>query len=387
MDANIKDFLNNFFAKNQSLCMNLKKWLALKAKPFSLLQALYAIYNECGGSPGKMKDMLTQMKEEGKRKIQGRSQVYNTTPNDGIDIVDDGNGNLVVTGYAPERAKVLKGQRVVDDPIKTKSGAISKTAKRSLETLENTGEALRLMYPNIDVNDLRKIEIAIYNYARRKKKSQATIVKALDSGKLRLTDDFQIKGKANDEISESRVIIINEDVAKKINEELVLTEYKFYSNVKQFLHDLLVDPVNAQPSDILQCNGLNRISLLQKLLEFALIEKSEKIKDRDENNQPITAKMIVKFSVPKKRFKEKLKNLFIDLFEKNLNECDGGGAAGGEAGGGSFSGNGGGEGTSTFTLSGDGKNPYYDVPFGLVRRGDPSLKRKKKGSISIERKK
>lgn len=384
MDNNIKNFLNDFFAKNEALCMNLKKWIAVKNKPFSLLKALYAVYNFCEGSPSKMKDVLAQMREEGKRKVQGRSQVHNTTPNDGIDIVDNGNGDLLVIGYAPQRQQVLKGQHVVDDPIKTKSGAVSKTVKRSMDTLENTGEAIRRLYPNIDVNDLRKIEIAIYNYARRKKKSQAAIVNALENGRLRLTDDFQIKGKANDDLKESRTIIINEEVAQNLIDDLTMTEYKFNSNIKQFLHDLLVDPVNAQPSDLLQCNGLDRIGLIQKLIDLAIIEKIEKIKDKDENNNPITATMIVKFNVPKQRFKQKLKNLFIELFESNLNECDGGGATGGDAGGSS----GGGEGTSTFTLGGDGQYPYYDTPtFGLVRRGDPSLKRKKNGSISIERKK
>ena len=50
------------------------------------------------------------------------------------------------------------------------------------------------------------------------------------------------------------------------------------------------------------------------------MEKDERISDKDENGQPKTATMIVKYRCPKKNFERKLKKLYIKLFEKNLPE-------------------------------------------------------------------
>ena len=124
---------------------------------------------------------------------------------------------------------------------------------------------------------------------------------------------------------ERRIIILNEsDVQRlqKISEgydrEMEMTEQKFHSNIRNFISQLLQDPVNAQPSTLLKTNGLNRSILLKYLLNGGILVRDERISDRDENGEPKTATMMVKFRCPKKNFDRKIQKLYMRFFEKNL---------------------------------------------------------------------
>lgn len=134
---------------------------------------------------------------------------------------------------------------------------------------------------------------------------------------------------------ERKVIVITESAASMLREETQMTEYKFNSATKKFLHDLLVDPVNAQIPNILKIYGFNRSRFIKCLIDNDLLRKEQRIRDTDENGNPTTATMKVKFSVPKseysengnmdfgvpkKNFERKLKKLYIKLFEKNVPE-------------------------------------------------------------------
>ena len=124
---------------------------------------------------------------------------------------------------------------------------------------------------------------------------------------------------------ERRIIILNEsDVQRlqKISEgydkEMEMTEHKFHSNIRNFISQILQDPVNAQPSTLLKTNGLNRSILLKYLLKCGILVRDERISDRDENGEPKTATMMVKFRCPKKNFDRKIQKLYMRFFEKNL---------------------------------------------------------------------
>ena len=119
---------------------------------------------------------------------------------------------------------------------------------------------------------------------------------------------------------ERKIIVITESAANMLKEETQMTEYKFNSAIKKFLHDLLVDPVNAQPPMIFKIYDFNRGKLIKYLIDNGLLIKTQKIRDTDENGEPTTAMMKIKFSVPKKDFERKLKKLYIKLFEKNVPE-------------------------------------------------------------------
>ena len=310
MDENIKKILNSFYSANKNLCEALRQWLTVKAKDFTLLQSLNAIYEFCDGKTNKMKDVLTQFRDEYKEKKQGRSQVYADKTPQGIDIVKDNNGKLTITGYSENRDKPLKGQKHVDNPkIFTKKGVVNKNFKKSEEKFVNIGQRLRNFMPNASAEELKKALIGIHNFGKRKKMNYDVVMDGLENGKYRLTKDFQVKNK----ISESKTVIINEDIAEDIahliNDEIKMSEYKFNSNIKQFLHDLLVDPVNADTTFILKANGLDRKRTLDLLMRNKMLEKIEKISDKNEDGSFKTAVMKVKFRVPKKNFKHNLKKL------------------------------------------------------------------------------
>lgn len=107
----------------------------------------------------------------------------------------------------------------------------------------------------------------------------------------------------------------------QINEIAVLTkltEYKFYNNVQKFLSDLLKDPVGAKVPFLLQANDISRNQLLYHLKSNGIINRHQKIDDKDSQGNPKTARMVIKYSVPKKDFAKKMKRLFIDLVAKNV---------------------------------------------------------------------
>ena len=120
------------------------------------------------------------------------------------------------------------------------------------------------------------------------------------------------------------IIVLNENDIKKIMHDMEMTEHKFHVHVRRFISELLSDPVNAKPSEILVYNGLNRKKLLQ-LLEYynIILRKNKKIIDKDYNGTPQKAKMLVQFLCPKHNFDKNLEKLYIRLFETkeiNLNE-------------------------------------------------------------------
>ena len=127
----------------------------------------------------------------------------------------------------------------------------------------------------------------------------------------------------------SKTIIINEEMAGELKDLLTMTQFKFKANIKKFLASLLEDPTGAEPDMIFTQNGLDKNKLIKALVDNKVIGKKMTIDDHDENGNPHTAKMIVKYSVPKERFNEKLDALYDILFpnvDARINE-EGGGAA------------------------------------------------------------
>ena len=62
-------------------------------------------------------------------------------------------------------------------------------------------------------------------------------------------------------------IYLNEDKLFLIKEsEEEVTFYKFFTEVKNFLQDLLDDPINAKPSGFFKSHGISRGVLLNKML-------------------------------------------------------------------------------------------------------------------------
>lgn len=115
-----------------------------------------------------------------------------------------------------------------------------------------------------------------------------------------------------------KTIYVNKKVLKEavsyLNNEI--TFFGFFSHVKNFLKQLLVNPLNADIDDYLKDNNLNKKELLNLLLTRNIIEKETKIDD--ENGKD---KFYVSYKIPKRNFERKMRRLYSSLFETNeINE-------------------------------------------------------------------
>ena len=142
----------------------------------------------------------------------------------------------------------------------------------------------------------------------------------MEKGRYTLDDEtWKIIPKVVKE-NKKHTIIINENNLQTLVDATEMTEQKFHANMRRFISMLLQDPVNAIVPSIFAQRNFTRSSLLSFLLggKDPILFRDQKISDKDENGEPKTATMMVKFRCPKKNFDRKLQKLFIKMFEKNL---------------------------------------------------------------------
>lgn len=294
----------------------LSGWINAKNKPFRLNDALICIYNYANGKFSVMNDIIDHLTY--KKKINGRANLASdSTPSNAMDIIND-NGTLKLVGYEYAPELNLKGQKGHDNSNFYKSnGEINKnTAKRS-ENFVNVGAEVRKIWPNESKTFIALAIVAILKYSSAKKINKNKVIEGLKNGSLKLDDEnFKIYSTKN----EQKIVIISDKMAKLIMEDIQMSEYKFTNCIKSFLHDLLVDPVNAIPPYELRMYGYNRSKLLRYLINYGIVDKKEKIVDGDKEKGIDKSYMKVSFKVPKAHFDRKLKRLYIRLFEKNVLE-------------------------------------------------------------------
>ena len=313
-------YLKRYAANNKSSVFALRDWINRNMKKFSLTEALECIYLFTGGHTDEMSKVIQQLTE--KRKVFGRTQVYSGSNVSQIDIVRGANGKLQITGYNPDKEPIAKGQHMPRNQkiFRKSDDQVSKTYQNSEKKMMDFGQQVRKLYPNETNMYITHAMQAIKKYANLRKIGTDKVVAALQRGRLKLKDDEYNSFEIVSSFNESKIIVISENMVRQLNEELEMTEYKFNNNIRKFLSDLLSDPVNAKPGFLLMRNGLTRSRLIRLMLSIGMIERDEKISDTDENGQPKTATMMVKFKIPKKNFNRKLRKLWIRLFERNLPE-------------------------------------------------------------------
>lgn len=130
--------------------------------------------------------------------------------------------------------------------------------------------------------------------------------------------------------NKGKTIVLTENQIKMINEKIDVSPDKFNSNIRYFLHQLISDPVNAQPPTALKAVGITRSKLINLLIKKGIIEKHEKLNDKDKDGNFKTATMKVSFTVkdkvpdeleyrvPKNDFDRKIEKLRREIFEKNV---------------------------------------------------------------------
>ena len=124
-----------------------------------------------------------------------------------------------------------------------------------------------------------------------------------------------------------KTIIISESQAKMLKENMrmineKMSEEAFISHVKNYLKQLLTNPIGAQPDAFLKSNGLDGKTLLPKLLDYDIIVKKTKIvsegKDRFE----------ISYKIPRNNFEKKILRLYNELFDDDTKEINEDGASG-----------------------------------------------------------
>ena len=322
---------------NKKKCFALGGWCNRQGNIFPMQEVFDCLYDAAGGDTNKLTELIEQL--TAKSKVFGRSSVVFGSHEAKMTITRGEDGRLKITGYNPSFRPPEKGQHGTHEPqVVRKDGQMRKNVIKSREKLYDLGKAVREIYQG-QSNELITVAMAaIKGFARAHKISEMTVVERLKKGVYELNTENGLENARI--VPKKKTVKLNESQLNELSDATKLTEYKFYNNVQRFLSDLLKDPVGAKVPFLLQANNIARNQLLYHLKSNGIINRYQKISDKDSQGNPKTARMIIKYSVPKKDFAKKMKRLFIDLVAKNvpekiekmIDECDCGNAMGATAG-------------------------------------------------------
>lgn len=169
----------------------------------------------------------------------------------------------------------------------------------------------------------------------------------------------------------AREIYITESQSRMLEgvlaeEEEEVTFYSFVKGIKEFLGQLLTNPTNPELPHFFDDKGITKAELLQKLVANGIAIEKNKVVDNDGS-----AKLSMKYSVPKAGFRNKVEKLYDELIcKKPLNEDEGGAVGGGEGASGDAGGSFLSSGADT-AKSAQGSGPYISPAF-LGKKGNKS---------------
>lgn len=322
---------------NKKKCFALGGWCNRQGNIFPMQEVFDCLYDAAGGNANKLTELIEQL--TAKSKVFGRSSVVFGSNEAKMAITRGEDGRLKIAGYNPSFRPTEKGQHGTHEPqVVRKDGQMRKNVIKSREKLYDLGKAVREIYQG-QSNELITVAMAaIKGFARAHKISEMMVVERLKKGVYELNTENGLENARI--VPKKKTVKLNESQLNELSDATKLTEYKFYNNVQRFLSDLLKDPVGAKVPFLLQANNIARNQLLYHLKSNGIINRYQKISDKDSRGNPKTARMIIKYSVPKKDFAKKMKRLFIDLVAKNvpekiekmIDECDCGNAMGATAG-------------------------------------------------------
>ena len=312
---------------NKKKCFALGGWCNRQGNIFPMQEVFDCLYDAAGGDTNKLTELIEQL--TAKSKVFGRSSVVFGSNEAKMTITRGEDGRLKIAGYNPSFRPPEKGQHGTHEPqVVRKDGQMRKNVIKSREKLYDLGKAVREIYQG-QSNELITVAMAaIKGFARAHKISEMMVVERLKKGVYELNTENGLENARI--VPKKKTIKLNESQLNELSDATKLTEYKFYNNVQRFLSDLLKDPVGAKVPFLLQANNIARNQLLYHLKSNGIINRYQKISDKDSRGNPKTARMIIKYSVPKKDFAKKMKRLFIDLVAKNvpekiekmISECD-----------------------------------------------------------------
>lgn len=94
-----------------------------------------------------------------------------------------------------------------------------------------------------------------------------------------------------------------------------VTFYQFFTEVKNFIQDLLDDPMGAKPSGFFKNHGISRSVLLNKMMDRDIISKKENIDEPNDADGNMKSTHYLQYRVPRKNFEQKIKRLYSYFFE------------------------------------------------------------------------
>lgn len=318
-------FIQQYKVNSRKKCFALRDWLILNRKDetIGLNAALEYIYDVAQGRSTVMDDIIARLTD--KKKVYGRANAAYGSPrqvSNGIDLRRLPDGSLELVGYSPNVPLTAKGQKVDRNPnIFKQDGTTKKTYQNMEKRMYDIGAAVRRLNPTANVAFIAEMITAIRAFAAQHKINADRVVAMLEKGRLKYDRNKGIVPASQNESVENmlpRTILITEEAARMLADEMKMTEYRFNSNLRLFLRDLLTDPVHTQIPDTLAKRGYSKSRFIQILMNNKILVKDERISDKDENGEPKTATMMVKYRVPKADLSRKIKKLYIKLFEKNI---------------------------------------------------------------------
>lgn len=116
------------------------------------------------------------------------------------------------------------------------------------------------------------------------------------------------------------------------NNTAEMTRYAFMSHMEDYIKQLLTDPLKAKTDTFLHEYGIDEPKALTMLLKrtdpsdemSAVLIRTERIRpeelsEEDEKNGVVPKdKFHIRYKLPRKDYKQKMRNLYIDMFESNI---------------------------------------------------------------------
>lgn len=328
---------------NKKKCFALSGWCNRQGNIFSMQEVFDCLYEFANGDMKQLTKLIEQLTSQSK--VFGRSSVVFGDSGASMYLTRGEDGKLKIKGHNEHFASNKKGQHQAQEPqIVRKDGQTKANIIKSRDRLANLGQEVRSIYADQPNEMITAAMKAIKEFAKIHKMSEMMVVDRIKKNVYTLDTSNGLESAKI--VPKMKTVKLNESQLNELAEATKLTEYKFYNNVQRFLSDLLKDPVGAKVPFLLQANNIARNQLLYHLKSNGIINRHQKISDKDSQGNPKTARMIIKYSVPKKDFAKKMKKLFIDIVAKNVpekiekilnedwsvDECDCGGSVGATAG-------------------------------------------------------
>lgn len=125
-------------------------------------------------------------------------------------------------------------------------------------------------------------------------------------------------------------IYISEESVRKLSESgRELTFFSFFTDMKNFIADLLRDPCKASPSETLTRLFGEKEHLIQKLIDKNVITRKEKVEEPyNADKKRKEAVYHVSYKVPRNGFKDKIRMIYMSVKPENISEATAAGGAG-----------------------------------------------------------